>query len=156
VWPRPAAADAIEPDALADVTGGGKADEDRDEDVDARADLALDPLALRFPGTPPEVITPAWLRLQARQILREFLAAVPRAEAATTLAFLRPDGTPRTLTRAQLSVAIDLLRPRQRQIVRLVVEERWSHRQVCDYLHHISPRTLERDLAEALDVLAQL
>ena len=116
----------------------------------------LDALALRFPGTAPDVMTESWLRFQARQLIREFLSAVPRSEANTVLAFLRPDGTTRVLTRAQLSAAIDLLRPRQRQSVRLALEDRWPHTQVCDYLNHISLRTLERDLAEALDLLAQL
>src|SRR5262249_42140779 len=118
--------------------------------------LDLDPLALRFPGVTPDVLTPEWLRFQARQLIREFLSAVPRSEPATALSFLRCDGMPRVLTRAQLSAAIDLLRPRQRQIVRLAVEERWSYKQVCAYLNHISLRTVERDLAEALDLLAQL
>jgi hypothetical protein len=116
----------------------------------------LDALPLGFPSATPEVITAAWLRLQARHLLREFLSAVPRSEAETTLTLLRPDGTRRTLTRAQLSAAIDRLRPRQRQILRLAVEARWSQEQVCTYLNHISARTLQRDQAEALDLLAQL
>ncbi|HLZ21586.1 MAG TPA: sigma factor-like helix-turn-helix DNA-binding protein [Ktedonobacterales bacterium] len=116
----------------------------------------LDPLALRFPGTTPDIITPEWVRFQARQLIKEFLSAVPRSEADTSLSFLRPDGTTRILTRAQLSAAIDLLRPRQRQIVRLAVEDRWPYKRVCAYLNNISPRTVERDLAEALDLLAQL
>src|SRR5690349_9769959 len=113
----------------------------------------LDPLALRFPGTRPDIITPEWVRFQARQLIKEFLSAVPRSEPDTTLSFLRPDGTTRILTRAQLSAAIDLLRPRQRQIVRLAVEERRPYKQVCIYLNNISLRTVERDLAEALDLL---
>lgn len=118
--------------------------------------IELDPLALRYPGKQPDVVTPQWLRFQARQLIREFLSAVPRTEPETTLTFLRPDGATRVLTRAQLSAAIDLLRPRQRQIVRLAVEERWNYKQVCEYLNNISLRTVERDLAEALDILALL
>lgn len=116
----------------------------------------LDPLALRFPGTTPDTVTPEWVRFQARQLIKEFLSAVPRSEPDTTLSFLRPDGATRVLTRAQMSAAIDLLRPRQRQIVRLAVEERWPYRRICAYLNNISLRTVERDLAEALDLLAQL
>ena len=125
-------------------------------DVRGMGQNTLDALALRFPGTPPDVMTESWLRFQARQLIREFLSAVPRSEANTALTFLRPGGTTRVLTRAQLSAAIDLLRPRQRQSVRLALEERWPHKRVCAYLHHVSLRTLERDLAEALDLLAQL
>jgi hypothetical protein len=98
----------------------------------------------------------AHLRVQARQQLREFLRAVPRHEEDATLALVRPDGTVRLLTRAQLSTAIDRLRPRMRQIMRLAIEERWSRQRVCDYLRHISIKTFERDQVEALDLLAQL
>jgi hypothetical protein len=106
------------------------------------------------PGPPPG--SDAWLRLQTRQLIREFLRAVPRSEPEATIAIVRPDGTPRLLTRAQLSAAIDRLRPRQRQIMRLAVEERWPRQKVCEYLNHISIKTFERDQVEALDLLAQL
>jgi hypothetical protein len=98
----------------------------------------------------------AHMRVQTRQLLREFLRAVPRREEDATLALVRPDGTTRLLTRAELSAAIDRLRPRQRQIMRLAVEERWSRQRVCEYLRHISIKTFERDQVEALDLLAQL
>lgn len=98
----------------------------------------------------------ARMRVQARQLLREFLRAVPRREEDATLALVHPDGTTRLLTRAELSTAIDRLRPRQRQIMRLAVEERWSRQRVCEYLRHISIKTFERDQVEALDILAQL
>jgi hypothetical protein len=117
-------------------------------------DLHILPLGMS--DAAPDVVTPAWLRLQARQLLREFLGAVPRSEPEAALTFLRLDGTARTLTRAQLSAAIDRLRPRQRQIMRLAVEERWPHQKVCAYLNHVSLRTVERDQAEALDLLAML
>ncbi len=104
----------------------------------------------------PEVATPAWYRAQARQVIREFLRAVPRSEPDVPLAFVGPDGQPHTLTRAQLSARIDRLRPRQRQIIRLSVEERWTRQRVCEYLSHISYKTLERDQVEALDLLAQM
>lgn len=98
----------------------------------------------------------AQMRVQTRQLLREFLRAVPRREEDATLALVRPNGTTRLLTRAELSTAIDRLRPRQRQIMRLAVEERWSRQRVCEYLRHISIKTFERDQVEALDILAQL
>jgi DNA-directed RNA polymerase specialized sigma24 family protein len=91
-----------------------------------------------------------------RQLLREFLRSVPRAEATATLVLVRADGTPRLITRAQLSAAVDRLRPRQRQIVRLTLEERWSRQRVCTYLNNISLKTLMRDQNEALDSLAEL
>jgi DNA-directed RNA polymerase specialized sigma24 family protein len=95
-------------------------------------------------------------RAHTRQIIREFLRAVPRSETETALVIVRPDGEQRLLTRAQLSTAIDRLRPRQRQIVRLALEERWPRQRVCEYLHNISIKTLERDQVEALDILAEL
>jgi hypothetical protein len=97
-----------------------------------------------------------WLRVRARKLIREFLRAVPRTEPEATLAFVRPDGTPCTLKRAELSAAIDRLRPRQRQILRLGVEERWPRAKVCAYLHNISMKTFERDQVEGLDILMQL
>lgn len=95
-------------------------------------------------------------RAHTRQLIREFLRAVPRAETETTLVIVRRDGEQRLFTRAQLSAAIDHLRPRQRQIVRLALEERWPRQRVCEYLHNISIKTLERDQVEALDILAEL
>lgn len=95
-------------------------------------------------------------RAHTRQLIREFLRAVPRTETETTLVIVRTDGEQRPLTRAQLSAAIDRLRPRQRQIVRLALEERWPRQRVCEYLHNISIKTLERDQVEALDILADL
>ncbi len=100
--------------------------------------------------------TPTWYRTQARQLIREFLRAVPRSEPDVPLAFVGPDGVPRTITRGQFTARIDRLRPRQRQIIRLSIEERWSRQRVCDYLSHISYKTLERDQVEALDLLAQM
>lgn len=95
-------------------------------------------------------------RAHTRQLIREFLRAVPRSETETSLVIVRSDGEQRLLTRAQLSTAIDRLRPRQRQIVRLALEERWPRQRVCEYLHNISIKTLERDQVEALDILADL
>ena len=105
----------------------------------------------------PEEGTPEWLRLQqARLLLREFLSVVPRTEETTTITFLRVDGTQQTLSRQELSAAIDRMRPRQRQIVRLAIELHWSQERVCAELKGISVRTVQRDLAEALDRLAEL
>lgn len=103
-----------------------------------------------------ETPDPAWERVHNRQMIREFLRAVPRSEPEATLALMRPDGASRMLTRAELSAAIDRLRPRQRQILRLALEERWPRQRVCDYLKGISIKTFERDQVEALDILAQL
>lgn len=96
---------------------------------------------------------PLWLRIQARKLLREFLRAVPRTEPQATIAFIHPDGAARTVTRGQLATAIDRMRPRLRQIMRLSVEERWPRQRVCEYLRHISIKTFERDQAEGLDAL---
>jgi len=95
-------------------------------------------------------------RVQARQVLREFLSAVPRAEAETTITFVRPDGVVRTLSRGQLSAAIDRLRFRQRQSVRWCVEERWARERVSAALQGVSIRTIQRDVTEALDLLIAL
>lgn len=97
-----------------------------------------------------------WIRMRGRRLLREFLRAVPRGEADATIAILRADGVNRIYTRGELSTAIDRLRPRQRQIVRLAIEERWPRARVCQYLKDISIKTLERDQVEALDLLLQL
>ena len=96
------------------------------------------------------------LRANVRRQLREFLRAVPRQEPDATFALVRLDGTTRLLTRGQLTAAIDHMRPRMRQIVRLAVEERWPRQRVCEYLGHISLKTVERDQSEAMDILAQL
>ena len=100
--------------------------------------------------------SPQWQRAHSRQIIREFLRAVPRSEPEATLALVRMDGTTRVFTRVELSTAIDRLRPRMRQIVRLGLEERWPRQKVCDYLKGISIKTFERDQVEALDMLVQL
>jgi hypothetical protein len=96
------------------------------------------------------------MRARIRRQLREFLRAVPRQEPDATLALVRLDGTTRLLTRGQLTAAIDRMRPRMRQIVRLAVEERWPRQRVCEYLGHISLKTVERDQSEAMDMLAQV
>jgi hypothetical protein len=101
-------------------------------------------------------LTDAMRRAQLRATIREFLRAVPRSEPETILALPRPDGEERALTRAELTAAIDHLRPRMRQIVRLGIEERWPRQKVCIYLRGISMKTLERDQVEALDILASL
>ncbi len=103
-----------------------------------------------------ELLGEAQRRSQTRQLIREFLRAVPRSEAETTLTFLGADGEAHVVARAQMSAAIDRLRPRQRQIMRLGVEERWPRQKVCAYLRNISLKTFERDQVEALDILSQL
>jgi hypothetical protein len=97
-----------------------------------------------------------WQRVRTRRLLREFLRAVPRSEPDVTIVLTSPDGSPHVLTRGALTAAIERLRPRQRQIVRLAIEERWPRQRVCAYLNNISEKTLERDQVEALDLLAEL
>lgn len=142
---------------------GTDTDMDTDEDTSAPWADALEappsgePAALDPAGTAaPDVTNQTWLRLQARRLIREFLRAVPRADAEVALTFIHPDGTPRLVTRGQLSAAIDGMRPRLRQILRLSVEERWPRQKVCDYLSHISIKTFERDQVEGLDQLIDL
>jgi DNA-directed RNA polymerase specialized sigma24 family protein len=145
--------------------GGGKTPDVPDVLEPAQGDAvdadSYGPYMLYSSETPPpeilpEEMTPEWLRMQARLLLREFLSVVPRAQETTTITFLRMDGRQRTLSRQELSTAIDRMRPRQRQIVRLAVEARWSQERVCAALKGISVRTVQRDLAEALDRLAAL
>jgi len=114
------------------------------------------PLGTAVPLTAEHLAGSEWLRLEVRGLIREFLSVVPRSQEATMLTSPRPDGTPRTISRAELSAAIDRMRPRQKQIIRLVVEERRTQEEVCALLNGISLRTLQRDQSEALDLLAQL
>ena len=114
------------------------------------------PLGTAMPLTTEHFASSEWLRLEVRGLIREFLSVVPRSQEATTLTFPRPDGTPRTISRAELSAAIDRMRPRQKHIIQLSVEERRSQEEVCALLNGISLRTLQRDQAEALDLLGQL
>lgn len=94
-------------------------------------------------------------RFHTRRLIQEFLTSVPRGESEARLTFLRFDGTLRVLTRAELSEIVDNLRPRQRQLVRLAIEEHWPRQRVCDYLH-ISLKTFERQHQEVLNLLAQM
>jgi hypothetical protein len=149
-------------------------DEAREENpVETEADVKL-----RFPGAAPlsdtndqmvdgdpdEIEAPPygdlrdemWLRFRARRVIREFLRSVPRSEPEAALAFLAPDGQMRLVTRGELSSAIDEMRPRMRQIIRLGIEEGWPRGKVCAYLHDISMKTFERDQMEGLDFLSEL
>jgi hypothetical protein len=127
-------------------------------DTQSIPDLIMDalPLGTAVPLTAEHLAGSEWLRLEVRGLIREFLSVVPRSKESTTLTFPRPDGTPRTVSRAQLSAAIDRMRPRQKHIIQLAVEERRSQEVVCALLNGISVRTLQRDQAEALDLLGQL
>jgi len=152
------------PRADADAAHGQPGAPAQEEERDADAAHALDALtaddaayaALGVHGSAATSLTEAMRRAQTRALIREFLRAVPRGEESAVLPLVRADGMTRLLTRAQLTTAIDRLRPRQRQIVRLGIEERWPRQKVCAYLRGISMKTLERDQAEALDILAQL
>ena len=108
-----------------------------------------------FPGAEDDVLTPGTIGGGLRLVVREFLEAVPRAQAQVCIALVRPDGTTRVFTRGEFSAAVDAMRPRMRQIVRLAVEERWTRQRVCDYLNNISIKTFERDHAEAFDALME-
>jgi hypothetical protein len=150
--PGPAGRRQPEPPALPDTLEGPSGDPLRSG------------TAARFSEAGPDVTADFWrrhaapheARHEARRIVREFLGSVPRTEPEAVLAFVNPRGELRTVTRAQLSAAVDRLRPRQRQIVRLGVEERWPRQRVCEYLNHISIKTFERDHLEALDILINM
>ena len=111
--------------------------------------------AVRFPGAEADVLTPGTIGGGLRMVVREFLEAVPRSQAQASIALVRPDGRTRVFTRGEFSAAVDAMRPRMRQIVRLAVEERWTRQRVCDYLNNISLKTFERDHAEAFDALME-
>jgi len=102
-------------------------------------------------GTPDEADHEA--RLAARRLLREFLRAVPRAEAEATVTLPRPGGGTTSVTRAQASAAVDALRPRARQVVRLTLEAHRQREDAARYLY-VSVATVERDQAEAQDEIA--
>jgi len=123
---------------------------------DLPGEISGDATGFVFPGTTPDVITPAWLRARNRFLIREFLGSVPRSEPNATIALFRSDGTIRVLTRADFTAAIDRLRPRMRQIMRLSNEERWPRSKVCELLNGISLSTFERDHTEAFNALLQL
>jgi DNA-directed RNA polymerase specialized sigma subunit len=97
-------------------------------------------------------------RAENRRRLREFLRATPRSEAESRLELLGPaEGMPaRVVTRAQLTEAIEQMRPRVRQVIRLTLEERRTREEAQAYLHGISERTLERDQSAGLDALMEL
>ena len=97
-------------------------------------------------------------RAENRRRLREFLRATPRSEPDSRLELLGLEkrAPARVVTRAQLTEAIEQMRPRVRQIIRLTLEERRTREEVRDYLHGISERTLERDQAAGLDMLMEL
>ncbi len=92
-----------------------------------------------------------------RRRLREFLRAFPRNEPENRLELLGPvDGQPaHIVTRAELTAAIEQMRPRMRQIILLTLEEHHEREAVQDYLG-IGLRTLEREQAAGLDLLAAL
>ncbi|GEM_PF-1932355 len=93
-----------------------------------------------------------------RRRLREFLRAIPRTEPAAQVELLGlVEGAPaRLVTRAQLTNAIEHMRPRMRQVIHLTLEERRTREETRDYLHGISLRTLERDQNTGLDILIRL
>ena len=123
------------PRADADDAHGQPDTVEQEEERDVEAAHALDALtaedaayaayaALGARGSAATALTEAMRRAQTRALIREFLRAVPRGEESAVLPLVRADGVTRLLTRVQLTTAIDRLRPRQRQIVRLGIEER--------------------------------
>jgi hypothetical protein len=124
-------------------------------DVTAFGDDPPEGDALEHPGDAPSIEL-IRKRARLRRQLREFLRAVPRRESEVMLVFEHCDGTTHRLTRGQLTAAIERMRPRMRQIVHLAVEERWPRQRVCEYLGHISLKTVERDQREAFDLLAEV
>ena len=96
-------------------------------------------------------------RAENRRRLREFLRATPRSEPESQVELLGlVEGAPtRVVTRAQLTEAIEQLRPRIRQVIRLTLEERRTREEARAYLHDIGTRTLERDQTTGLDTLAE-
>jgi len=92
-----------------------------------------------------------------RRRLREFLRAIPRSEPEGRLELLGPEnGQPaRLVTRAELTEAIEQMRPRMRQVISLTLEEHYDRERVMAYLG-IGLRTLEREQADGLDLLAEL
>lgn len=150
----PCVPDAIETDA------GDTADpvENSDRHVVQTSTDLIDvlPLGTAIPQAHGPGLPRPWLQHVVRRLIREFLCTVPRSQATTTLQFPRPDGSVRTIPRAELTAGIERLRPRQRVVIRLVVEEGKRQKDVCLYLHGTSARTVQRDLAGALDLLSEL
>jgi DNA-directed RNA polymerase specialized sigma24 family protein len=90
-----------------------------------------------------------------RSKMREFILYVPRSLPSQAL-YIPPDEGPGeglTVTRAYVSMRIDKLRRRMREVVVRCLEQGESDTAVAEALG-ISLRTLWRDMAEALDELA--
>lgn len=124
-------------------------------DVEGMESMTDADTRMEFPIGAASVDSPAFRRMRARRAIREFLRSMSRTEATEALTFLRPDGEPRTVTRAEISAAVDCMRPRMRRIIRLAVEEHWPRKRVCAHLG-ISIKTYERDHVEALDALVDM
>lgn len=96
-------------------------------------------------------------RVENRRRLREFLRVTPREEAENRLTLLATaEGTPAlVVTRAQLTAALEQLRPQVYKILVLTMEQRRTRLEVQDALHGISERTLERAQAAGLDMIIE-
>lgn len=103
----------------------------------------------------PSPETEGATRAEVRAQIREFLRYVPREDTHETLTFTLLSGEVRTVTRQQFTERIERMRARQRQVMRLAVEQRIPRVEVTVALHDISMKTLERDEREALDILAE-
>ena len=143
-------------DMAEDVSGADSANARTDPpDVEGMESMTDADTRMEFPIGAASVDSPAFRRMRARRAIREFLRSMPRSEATEALTFLRPDGEPRSVTRAEISAAVDCMRPRMRRIIRLAVEEHWPRKRVCAHLG-ISIKTYERDHVEALDALVDM
>ena len=96
-------------------------------------------------------------RIENRRRVREFLRVTPREESHNRLTLLaaREEEPPLVVTRAQLTEAIERLRPQYHKIIVLSMEQRRSRQEVREALHGISERTLERAQAAGLDTIIE-
>ena len=96
-------------------------------------------------------------RIENRRRVREFLRVTPREETHNRLTLLGrgEEEPPLVVTRAQLTEAIERLRPLYHKIIVLTMEQRRSRQEVRDALHGISERTLERAQAAGLDTVIE-
>jgi hypothetical protein len=96
-------------------------------------------------------------RIENRRRVREFLRVTPREEPHNRLTLLAAgeEEPPLVVTRAQLTEAIERLRPQYHKIIVLSMEQRRSRQEVREALHGISERTLERAQAAGLDTIIE-
>lgn len=108
------------------------------------------------PQTPPpsHMTAEQTLRAELRAFLREFLRSVPESEPDAVLELQMPDGQIRRVSRGALAERIRWLRPRQRRIVARQIVGHIDRGLVAKELG-VCLKTIERDQAEALDILLE-